>query len=48
MVKRGKVAVIPGSIFNIGGEGYIRISYASSMDVLHEAVRRIGTFLENY
>ncbi|SCB84011.1 aminotransferase class I/II-fold pyridoxal phosphate-dependent enzyme [Weissella bombi] len=48
LAKRGKVAVIPGSIFNIGGEGYIRISYAASMETLHEAVKRIGTFLANY
>lgn len=48
LAKRGKVAVIPGSIFNIGGEGYIRISYAASMETLHEAVKRISTFLANY
>ena len=48
LAKRGKVAVIPGSIFNIGGEGYVRISYAASMETLHEAVKRIGAFLANY
>ena len=47
LAKRGKVAVIPGSVFNVGGEGYIRISYAI-VEYLHEAVKRISEFFENY
>jgi len=35
------VAVIPGSTFGETGEGYIRISYANSMDNLKEALNRI-------
>lgn len=42
-----KVAVVPGSVFGAGGEGYIRCSYASSMSQLQEAVKRISRFLEN-
>lgn len=42
-----KVAVVPGSVFGEGGEGYIRCSYASSMSQLQEAVKRIGRFLDN-
>lgn len=42
-----KVAVVPGSVFGEGGEGYIRCSYASSMSQLQEAVKRISRFLEN-
>lgn len=41
-----KVAVVPGTAFGVSGEGYIRISYASSMDNLKEALRRIGLFLQ--
>ncbi|WP_100402025.1 aminotransferase [Bacillus sp. FJAT-42315] len=41
-----KVAVVPGSVFGKGGEGYIRCSYASSMEQLQEAVKRIKRFLE--
>lgn len=41
-----KVAVVPGTAFGASGEGYIRISYASSMDNLKEALRRIGLFLQ--
>jgi aminotransferase len=42
-----KVAVVPGNVFGESGEGHIRCSYASSMEQLQEAVKRIGRFLEN-
>ncbi len=45
LAKKGKVACIPGSAFGPEGEGFIRISYASSMAQLEEACRRIRTFL---
>jgi len=41
-----KVAVVPGTAFGPSGEGYIRISYASSMDNLKEALNRMRKFLE--
>ncbi|WP_203363168.1 aminotransferase [Bacillus sp. REN10] len=41
-----KVAVVPGSVFGKGGEGYIRCSYASSMEQLQEAVKRMKRFVE--
>ncbi|MGL4818555.1 MAG: aminotransferase [Bacilli bacterium] len=40
-----RVAVVPGSVFGPSGEGYIRCSYASSLDDLQEAVRRMGAFV---
>ncbi|MFH1191844.1 MAG: pyridoxal phosphate-dependent aminotransferase, partial [Candidatus Omnitrophota bacterium] len=40
-----KVAVVPGTAFGACAEGYIRISYASSMDNLKEALHRIKLFL---
>lgn len=43
-----KVAVVPGNVFGKGGEGYIRCSYASSMEQLQEAVKRIKKFVENH
>lgn len=36
-----KVAVVPGKAFGKCGEGFVRISYASSMDELKEALNRI-------
>jgi aminotransferase len=47
LIEQAKVAVIPGSAFSTYGEGYIRISYASSMENLVEGLNRLETFLEN-
>jgi len=41
-----KVAVVPGTAFGDCCEGYIRISYASSLDNLKEALTRMKRFLE--
>jgi len=40
-----KVAVVPGNAFGESGEGFIRCSYAYSVDSLREALRRIENFL---
>lgn len=40
-----RVAVVPGSAFGDCGEGFVRISYAYSMDSLKEAVNRIEKFV---
>lgn len=45
LLKEQKVAVVPGTAFGKSGEGYIRISYASSMENLKEALYRIKVFL---
>ncbi len=42
-----KVAVIPGSAFGAGGEGYVRACYAASMKDLGEALARLERFLNN-
>lgn len=44
LLKQHKVAVVPGSVFGAGGEGYIRCCYATGMDQLKEALARISTF----
>ncbi len=41
-----KVAVVPGTAFGEGGEGYIRASYCYSVAHIKEALKRIGEFLE--
>ncbi|WP_028983791.1 pyridoxal phosphate-dependent aminotransferase [Sporolactobacillus terrae] len=46
LAHKAKVAVIPGGSFGPGGEGYIRISYAASMEQLQEAMRRIAHYVE--
>lgn len=45
MVKESRVAVVPGDAFSEYGEGYVRLSYAYSMDVLKEALDRMESFL---
>lgn len=44
LLEEGKVAVVPGSAF--GKEGYIRLSYATSMENIKEGVERIKQALE--
>lgn len=43
-----KVAVVPGTAFGNCGEGYLRISYAYSIENLKIALERIGHFVENH
>ncbi|MGE8080723.1 aminotransferase [Peribacillus loiseleuriae] len=43
-----KVAVIPGDVFGESGEGHIRCSYASSLEQLQEAIKRMSRFVEKY
>ncbi|MFC5366256.1 pyridoxal phosphate-dependent aminotransferase [Salinirubrum litoreum] len=40
------VAVVPGSVFGDGGAGHLRVSYASGMAELKEAMNRIEAFVE--
>ncbi len=40
-----KVAVIPGSAFGPGGEGFVRACYAASIKDLTEALKRLERFL---
>lgn len=45
LLLEAKVAVVPGNVFGLGGEGYIRCSYATSVTQLEEAMHRIGNFI---
>ncbi|OFR42577.1 aromatic amino acid aminotransferase [Streptococcus sp. HMSC071H03] len=42
------VAFIPGAAFGQYGEGYIRLSYAASMDTIKEAMKRLKEYMEEY
>lgn len=44
LLEEANVALVPGSAF--GTDGYFRLSFATSMDVLKEAVHRIQSFAE--
>lgn len=41
-----KVAVVPGNVFGDCGEGYIRCSYATSLEKIEQALERIRNFLK--
>ena len=45
LLREEKVAVVPGSSFGDCGEGFIRISYAYSIEELKEALLRIERYL---
>ena len=45
LLAKAGVAVLPGTAFGPMGKGYIRLSYAQSIDNLKEGLRRIGEFL---
>ena len=43
-----KVAVVPGTAFGECGEGFVRCSYAYSIEQIGEALKRIAVFVEKY
>ena len=47
LLREEKLAVVPGNAFGTSGEGFIRISYAYSIDRLREALDRIEHFITN-
>lgn len=46
LLKEKKVAIVPGTAFGDCGEGYLRISYAYSIDNLRKALERLKDFVE--
>ncbi len=42
------VAVIPGSAFGAGGEGHVRLAYASSLEKIEKALERMYRFARRY
>lgn len=45
LLNKEHVVVVPGTAFGESGEGFVRISYAYSLDNLKEAIKRIERFL---
>lgn len=48
LLEEEKVAVVPGTAFGDCGEGFVRCSYAYSIDNIEEALRRIERFVKKY
>lgn len=46
LAEKGRVAVVAGSFFDKGGEGYIRLSYATSMDNIKEGLKRLEQYVK--
>lgn len=46
LLKEEKVAVVPGTAFGDCGEGFLRISYAYSLEDLKEALERLDRFIQ--
>ena len=45
MLEKAGVATVAGTSFGVFGEGYIRFSYANSIENIRTAIQRIGTLL---
>jgi aspartate/methionine/tyrosine aminotransferase len=48
ILKEAKVGVAPGIDFGTNAEGYIRFSYANSLENIKEGMNRLGRYLERY
>ncbi len=48
LLKEEKVAVVPGIAFGACGEGHVRCCYATSLADIHEALRRMGRFVQRH
>lgn len=46
LLREAKVAMVPGTAFGESGEGFVRISYAYSLEHLTEALVRTGEFMK--
>ncbi len=45
LLKEERVAVVPGSAFGAGGEGFVRCSYATAYEDIEEALVRLRRFM---
>jgi aminotransferase len=48
LLQEESVAVVPGNSFGLGGEGFVRCSYATSYEKIEEALRRMERFMQRH
>lgn len=48
LLEEERVAVVPGSSFGAGGEGFVRCSYATAYEKIEEALRRMERFMRRH
>jgi aminotransferase len=48
LLEEERVAVVPGSAFGAGGEGFVRCSYATAYEKIEQALERIERFMRRH
>ncbi len=48
LLREERVAVVPGNAFGDSGEGFVRISYAASLENISKAMERMESFLKRH
>ncbi len=48
LLEEEHVAVVPGPAFGLGGEGYVRMCYATAQDQIEEALERMRRFVRRH
>ncbi|MEK7316935.1 MAG: aminotransferase class I/II-fold pyridoxal phosphate-dependent enzyme, partial [Candidatus Eisenbacteria bacterium] len=48
LLQEAGIAALSGTAFGVHGEGYIRFSYANSIENIQEALRRFDTFVQSH
>jgi len=48
LLEEERVAVVPGSAFGLGGEGFVRCSYATAYEKIEEALQRMDRFMRRH
>ena len=48
LLEEENLAVVPGDAFGRAGEGFVRISYAYSLDQIKKAIEKLESFLKKY
>jgi len=48
LLQEEHVAVVPGNAFGLGGEGFVRCSYATAYEKIEEALHRMEKFMNRH
>ena len=48
LLQEEQVAVVPGSAFGVGGDGYVRMAYATAYEKIEQALERIHRFMQRH
>jgi aminotransferase len=48
LLREERVAVVPGNAFGPGGDGYVRVCYATAYEKIEEALHRLEKFMKRY